>query len=75
MAFIPFTRKGKCYLVDSKADEEQIRAFLNMYRLPDALISFLMTPMVMVPALILEDYGGLTPREHRLTRISLGFSG
>jgi hypothetical protein len=30
--------------------------------------------MVTVPALILEDYGGLTPRAHRLT-IALGISG
>jgi hypothetical protein len=75
VVLIPFTRRGKCYLVDSKADEEKIRAFLNMYRLPNTLISSLMTPMVMVPGLILEDYGGLTPREHRLIGISLGFSG
>jgi len=74
LVFIPFTRRGKCYFVDSKADEEKIRAFLNMYRIPNTLISLLMTPMVMVPALILEDYGGLSPRGHRLT-IVLGISG
>lgn len=74
LVFIPFTRRGKCYFVDSKADEEKIRAFLNMYRIPNTLISLLMTPMVMVPALILEDYGGLSPRGHRLT-IALGISG
>ncbi len=74
LVFIPFTRKGKCYFVDSKADEEKIRAFVNMYRIPNALISFLITPLVVVPALILEDYGGLTPRAHRLT-IALGISG
>jgi hypothetical protein len=74
LVFIPFTRRGKCYFVDSKADEEKIRAFLNMYRIPSTLISLLMTPMVMVPALILEDYGGLTPRGHRLT-VALGISG
>ncbi|HWO35732.1 MAG TPA: hypothetical protein VNO32_43625 [Candidatus Acidoferrum sp.] len=74
LVFIPFTRRGKCYFVDSKADEEKIRAFLNMYRIPSTLISLLMTPMVMVPAVILEDYGGLTPRAHRLT-IALGIPG
>jgi hypothetical protein len=31
-------------------------------------------PTVMVPGLILEDYGGLSPRVHRLT-IALGISG
>src|ERR1700730_8435342 len=74
LVFIPFTRRGKCYFVDSKADEEKVRAFVNMYRIPSALISFLIGPMVMVPALILEDYGGLTPRAHRLT-IAFGVSG
>ena len=74
LVFIPFTSRGKCYFVDSKADEEKVRAFVNMYRIPNALISLLMSPMVMVPGLILEDYGGLTPRAHRLT-IALGVSG
>jgi len=74
LVFIPFTPKGKCYFVDSKADEEKVRAFVNMFRIPNTLISCLMTPMVMVPALILEDFGGLTPRAHRLT-IALGISG
>ena len=74
LIFIPFSRKGKCYFVDSKADEEKVRAFVKLYRIPNTLISVLMTPMVMVPGLILEDYGGLTPRAHRLT-IALAVSG
>ena len=74
LVFIPFTPSGKCYFVDSKADEEKVRAFVNMYRIPNTLISFLIAPMVMVPGLILEDYGRLTPRAHRLT-IALGISG
>jgi hypothetical protein len=74
MVFIPFTRRGKCYFVDSKADEEKVRAFVNTYRIPNTLISLLMCPMVMVPSLILEVYGGLTPQAHRLT-IALGVSG
>jgi hypothetical protein len=74
LVFIPFTLRGKCYFVESKAEGEKIRAFVNMYRIPNTLISFLMTPMVMVPGLMLADYGGLTPRAHRLT-IALGISG
>ena len=74
LVFSPFTRKGKCYFVDSKADEEKIRAFVNMYRIPNTLISFVIAPMVVIPGLILEDYGGLTPRAHRLT-MALGISG
>jgi hypothetical protein len=74
LVFIPFTRKGKCYFVDSKGDEEKIRAFVNLYRIPNTVMSLLLCPLVMVPALVLEDYGGLTPRTHRLT-IALGISG
>jgi hypothetical protein len=74
LVFIPFTPKGKCYFVDSKADEEKVRAFVNMYRIPNALLSFLIGPMVVVPGLILEDYGRLTPRAHRLTT-ALGIPG
>jgi hypothetical protein len=74
LVFIPFTPRGKCYFVDSKADEEKIRAFVNMHRIPSTLISFLIAPMVMVPGMILEGYGGLTPRAHRLT-IALAVSG
>lgn len=74
LVFIPFTRRGKCYFVDSKADEEKIRAFVKMYRIPNTVISLLLCPIVMVPALILEDYGRLTPRAHRLT-IALGIAG
>src|SRR5260370_11956726 len=74
LVFIPFPRRGKCYFVDSKADEEKVRAFVSMYRIPNTLISVLMAPLVMVPGLILEDYGGWTPRAHRLT-IALAVSG
>jgi hypothetical protein len=74
LVFIPFTSRGKCYFVDSKADEEKVRAFVNMYRIPNTLISFLISPMVVAPGLILEDYGRLAPRAHRLT-MALGISG
>jgi hypothetical protein len=67
LVFVPFTLRGKCYFVDSKADQEKIRAFVSMYRIPNILISLLISPMVMVPGLFLEDYGRLTPRMHRLT--------
>ena len=74
LVFVPFTLRGKCYFVDSKADEEKVKAFVDLYRIPNTVISLLLCPIVMVPGLILEDYGGLTPRAHRLT-IALGVSG
>src|SRR5882762_4046650 len=64
--FIPFSRKGKCYFVDSKSDEEKIRALVKMFRSAVQLISFLTYPSLFVPGLILEGYAGLRPRGHRL---------
>jgi hypothetical protein len=65
VVFIPFSLKRKCYFVDSKSDEEKIRALVKMYRSAIQLISWLAFPSTFVPAFILEDYGGLTPRGHR----------
>jgi hypothetical protein len=66
LVFIPFSLKRKCYFVDSKSDEEKIRALVKMYRSATTLIIFLTSPCLFVPGLILEDYAGLTPRGHRL---------
>jgi hypothetical protein len=71
LVFFPFTSKGKAYFVDSKSDEEKIRSFVKMFRSAIALISFLTYPSVFIPAFILEDYAGLSPKQHRLT-IALG---
>jgi hypothetical protein len=38
LVFLPFGSKGKGYFVDSKSDEEKIRAFVKMYRSAGALI-------------------------------------
>jgi hypothetical protein len=66
VVFIPFSPKRTGYFVDSKSDEEKIRAFVRMYRSATTLITFLTSPILFVPVFILEDYGGLTPRGHRL---------
>jgi len=71
LVFIPSGPKGKGYFVDSKSDEEKIRALVKMYRSATTVITFLTSPSIFVPALILDDYGGLTPRGHRLA-IALG---
>src|SRR6266481_439609 len=65
LVFIPFSLRRKCYFVDSKSDEEKIRALVKMYRSAIQLISWLAFPSVFVPAVILEDYAGLSPRGHR----------
>ena len=40
LVFLPFGRKGKAYFVDSKSEEEKVRAFVKMYRSVGALISW-----------------------------------
>ena len=40
LVFLPFGRKGKAYFVDSKSEEEKVRAFVKMYRSASALISW-----------------------------------
>jgi hypothetical protein len=50
LVFFPF--KGKAYFVDSKSDEEKIRAFVKMFRSAIMLISLLTYPSIAVPAFI-----------------------
>jgi hypothetical protein len=71
LVFVPFGLKRKCYFVDSKSDEEKIRAFVRMYRSLNQWIGFLGYPAVFIPGLILEDFAGLTPRAHRFA-IAMG---
>jgi len=71
LVFIPSGPKRKGYFVDSKSNEEKIRALVKMYRSATTVITFLTFPSIFVPALILDDYAGLTPRGHRLA-IALG---
>jgi hypothetical protein len=74
LVFIPSGPRGKCYFVDSKSDEEKIRAFVRMYRSSSMLLSLLTSPTIVVVAILLEDYGGLTPKAHRLA-MALGIAG
>jgi hypothetical protein len=66
LVFLPSGPKGKGYFVDSRSDEEKIRALVKMYRTATMVVSFLTSPSIFVPALILDDLAGMTPREHRL---------
>jgi len=63
LVFVPFGPKRKCYFVDSKSDEEKIRAFVRMFRSLNQLIGFLVYPSVLIPGLILKDFAGLTPQD------------
>jgi hypothetical protein len=73
LVFVPFGPKHKCYFVDSKSDEEKLRGFVKLFRSTLTLISWLSFPSVYVPVVILEDFGGLSPRGHRLA-IVLGIT-
>jgi hypothetical protein len=71
LVFVPFGPKNEAYFVDSKPDEEKIRAFVKMYRSFSSLLAVLIYPCAYVPGIILEDYGGVSPRPHRLA-IAIG---
>jgi hypothetical protein len=71
LIFIPFSLKRNCYFVDSKSDEEKLRGFVTLFRVPLLLISLLTFPAIYIPALILDNFAGLTPRAHRMA-IALG---
>jgi hypothetical protein len=71
LVFIPFSLKRKCYFVDSKSDEEKIRALVRMFQSAITMIPLVTYPIIAVPGFILDGYAGLSPREHRLT-IALG---
>jgi hypothetical protein len=71
LVFVPYSLKRNCYFVDSQSDAEKIRALVRMYRSAVQMISILTSPSLIIPALILEDYAGLSPRGHRMT-IALG---
>ena len=62
LVFIPSGLKRKGYFVDSKSDEEKIRALVKMYRSATALISLMAYPVVYAPGLVLDVFGGMTPR-------------
>ncbi len=73
LVFIPFSVKRTCYFVDSKSDEEKIRAFVKMYRSSSTLLSWMTFPSSFIPAVVLDDYAGMTPQHHRLA-VVIGIS-
>jgi len=73
LVFLPFGPKGKAYFVDSKADEEKIKASVKKYRSTSALLSLLVYPGIYIPSLVLNVYGGGTSLRHKLTT-SIGIS-
>ena len=71
LVFVPISLKRKCYFVDSKADEEKIRALVRMFRSVTTVMPLVIYPIIMAPGLFLEGYAGMSPRGHRLA-IAIG---
>ncbi len=46
LVFVPFSLKRKCYFVDSKADEEKIRALVRMYRSMTTVLPLVIYPII-----------------------------
>jgi len=65
LVFLPFGPRKKAYFVDTKSDEEKIRAFVKMYRSATAMISW-MTTGILILGLMLHDYARSNPREYSL---------
>jgi len=65
LAFLPLGARNKAYFVDSKSEEEKIRAFVKMYRSASAMISW-MTSGILVLGLMLHDYARSNSREYSL---------
>jgi hypothetical protein len=66
LVFLPLISKRQGYFVDSKSDEEKIRAFLKMYRSASTLLSWLVLPSIYAPGLFLNVYG-VSPLRNKLT--------
>ncbi len=73
LVFLPFGPNKKAYFVDSKPDEEKIRALVKMYRSASSRISMLVYPCIYIPSLILNVYGSGTPLRSKLAA-SIGIS-
>ncbi|MFZ0771256.1 MAG: hypothetical protein WCA49_25285 [Candidatus Sulfotelmatobacter sp.] len=71
LVFIPFGLKKKCYFVESRSDEDKIRAFVRMYRSATQLISLIAIPGAYLPGMFLDIYAGLSPKGHRMA-IAIG---
>jgi hypothetical protein len=67
LVFLPFGPKKDAYFIDSTVDEETIRARVRRYRKALLLTSWLTFPCIYIPAVILDDFIGLSSVRHRMT--------
>jgi hypothetical protein len=69
LVFFPFGVKKQGYFVDSKADEEKIKAYVRKYRRTAVLTSMLVSPSIYIPGLFLDVYGGTGSVRHKVTTL------
>ena len=66
LVFLPFGLKKQAYFVDSKSDEEKIRAFVKFYRSIAAMISMLSFPIIYLPGFLLNSSTVTMPLRNRV---------
>ena len=70
LVFLPFGSKKKGYYVDSKADEEKIKAFVRMYRSAGVLLSWMSFPSMYVPGFLVTSYGSANSIRTKLEAVA-----
>jgi hypothetical protein len=68
--FLPLVRRGQGYVIDSKVDEEKIRAFVKMYRSSMALLSVLGSTGIYVWGWSPIFHAGLNPLRNRVVALA-----
>jgi hypothetical protein len=70
LVFLPFGSKKTAYYVDTKPDEEKIRAFVKLYRIAGVLLSWMTFPGIYVPGLLLDSYRIAIPLKTKLEAVA-----
>jgi hypothetical protein len=67
LVFLPLISKGQGYFVESKSDEEKLRAFVKMYRSANLLLTLLCYLVILAPtSLGYNLYAGAIPMRAKL---------
>jgi hypothetical protein len=67
LVFLPLISKGQGYFVESKSDEEKLRAFVKMYRSANLLLTLLCYLVILAPtSLSYNLYAGAIPMRAKL---------
>ena len=70
LVFLPFGPRKKGYYVNSKPDEEKIKAFVKLYRSAGVLLSWMTFPGVYIPGLLITSYLNANPLKTKLEAVA-----